>query len=99
LRRVGVFPVEFLHLGLCVTEVTCRFPSVVAVAIPFPVNKVLELSAVKARVQDFIYFVFFLRLDDNRERLRVNSAGDWIRWCGLEEGDVEDRVDTSYGGG
>ena len=47
-----------------------RFPAVLAFAVPFPLDQVLELSAIDTAVQDLLDLVLFFTVNLHRFRWR-----------------------------
>ena len=91
-----VFFVEFGDLLGSVFAARRWFPSVIAVAVPFPLDQILKFLAIDARVEDFFDLVLLFAVNDVRR---------W--WCrlfkaviapGAESINMYDRVDVQAGG-
>src|SRR5687767_5093957 len=81
-----------------VGEILWRFPRLAGERIVLPLDSILQLAAVDARIQDFFHLEFFMILDDNRRRWILNTVGDVVGTDGLEERHVENRMDPHRGG-
>jgi hypothetical protein len=89
---------EGVDEGRGVREVSFRFPCSARNGPILPVHEVLELAVAKPRVEDLLDFEFFGAVDDDRWRRILDTTGDVARLEGLEERDVEHRVDLHGGG-
>ena len=74
-----------------VRKVIQRFPGIFRLVVSFPFDKVLELSAIVATVQDILDFVFLFAVDFNRGGRR--RLVDTVVMPGTETVYVYNRID------
>ena len=81
-------------------EVCRGFPRVVADAIAFPLDKVVEFSTHDPAVEDALDFELFVVIDDlGRRGGSRTMTGEWIRRRERELDDREDGVKATHGKG
>jgi len=68
-----VFAMELCH-QFWYRDFGGRFPRVMFMAIPFPLNEILESSLVPMTVEYLLYFLFYFSVDD---------YGQWVIFCFL----------------
>ena len=67
--------------------------------VTFPLDEVLELAALTARVEYGGYLVLRLAVDFHGQRRWEGSIGNGVRSMGLQEGHVEDGMQESQSSG
>ena len=98
LHRVRVFAVELVDRSLGMREICCGLPRVLANAVSFPFDEVLELASEQAAVQNFFDNVFLLPIDFNRCWRGWGFTVDFVPSPGRESVYVEDIVDLERRG-
>jgi hypothetical protein len=93
-RHLGMGFMELLYKLHRVLHISLRPPLVVLVSPSFPLDKVLNsLSLSKElRVDNFLYFVFFLSSNFDRWWLFYHWVDGWVIFYQGEEQDMKDRV-------
>ena len=89
--RIGV--VEGVDEISSVREILGGFPRPTGNRPVLPMNKVLDLAAVDARVENGVDFELLLAVDNDRRRRVLDTARDVVLLVRLQKGDVEHRVD------
>jgi hypothetical protein len=89
--RIGV--VEGVDEVLGIREIFGWFPCSARDGPVLPVDEVLKLAAADPGIQDRFDFKFIVTVDSDWWRRVLDTAGDIVRMEGLEEADVEHRMD------
>jgi hypothetical protein len=63
-----------------------------------PTDKVLEVATNEAGIENLFDFEFFVTVDNNRRRWRLNLADKRVGSNRFQEGDVEDWMDLHRSG-
>lgn len=74
-------------------NVASGLPGVVMRTEALPLDQVLELATVEARVEDVLNLPLILTSDDNRSGFRLNTTRDAVCMIRREKRNMEDRVD------
>ena len=69
---------------------SCWFPGVISGRITFPSHKILKVMAEKTSIQDLFNFIFFMRFNDDRRRLRLKKLFDNVLGSWLQKGNMKD---------
>ena len=90
---------ELVDDFLAVCKAFGWLPAVVAFAIAFPSNQILELVTVCAAVQDFLNFVLQLAIDFHRFRWGRLFSIDVVALPWREAVNMDDRMPVCHGWG
>jgi len=80
--------------GCRVSDECGRFPRLILRAVTLPIHQVLQLATEDARVEDsFDDKLFHAIASNHRGRERLNATRKSVRGVGIQQGDVENRMD------
>ena len=68
------------------------------ILVTLELDQIPKLTSTEFGVPDFFDFILLVTINLDRRRWRHRASGNCVGTIGLQEGDVEDRMETTHGG-